>query len=79
VARGTLRDNLYSLQRTLASRVLSRGNSKDPAHAIDGWLAKRKGQFEYIQRTVNDMRSGVTADFPTLSVALQAVRRMAEQ
>ena len=78
VARGTLRDNLYSLQRSLASRVLARGNSKDPAHAIDGWLAKRKPQFEYIRRTVNDMRSGVTADFPTLSVALQAVRRMAE-
>ena len=79
VARGTLRDNLYALQRSLSNRVLARGNSKDPTHAIDGWLAKRKGQFEYIQRTVNDMRSGVTADFPTLSVALQAVRRMAEQ
>ncbi len=79
VARGTLRDNLYALQRSLTSKVLARGNSKDPIVAIDGWLAKRKERLEYIRRTVNDMRSGVTADFPTLSVALQAVRRMAEQ
>ena len=79
VARGTLRDNLYNLQRSLASKVLARGNSKDPIHAIDGWLAKRQEQFDFIRRTVTDMRTSVAADFPTLSVALQAVRRMAEQ
>jgi glutamate dehydrogenase len=79
VARGTLRDNLYNLQRSLAGKVLARGNSKDPVDAIDGWLAKRKDQFEFIRRTVTDMRTSVAADFPTLSVALQAVRRMAEQ
>jgi glutamate dehydrogenase len=79
VARGTLRDNLYTLQRSLASKVLARGNSKDPGAAIDGWLAKRKEQLDFIRRTVTDMRTSVAADFPTLSVALQAVRRMAEQ
>jgi glutamate dehydrogenase len=79
VARGTLRDNLYNLQRSLAGKVLARGNSKDPAHAIDGWLSKRKEQLDFIRRTVTDMRTSVAADFPTLSVALQAVRRMAEQ
>jgi glutamate dehydrogenase len=79
VARGTLRDNLYTLQRSLSGKVLARGNSKDPVDAIDGWLAKRKDQLEFIRRTVTDMRTSVAADFPTLSVALQAVRRMAEQ
>jgi glutamate dehydrogenase len=79
VARGALRDNLYNLQRSLAGKVLARGNSKDPTSAIDGWLGKRKEQYEFIRRTVTDMRTTVAADFPTLSVALQAVRRMAEQ
>ncbi len=78
VARGTLRDNLYALQRSLSSKVLARGNSKNPSAAIDGWLARRKEQLEFIRRTVTDMRTSVAADFPTLSVALQAVRRMAE-
>ncbi|HSD74680.1 MAG TPA: NAD-glutamate dehydrogenase [Steroidobacteraceae bacterium] len=78
VARGALRDNLYNLQRSLASKVLARGNSKDPISAIDGWLSKRKEQLDFIRRTVTDMRTSVAADFPTLSVALQAVRRMAE-
>ncbi len=78
VARGTLRDNLYSLQRTLTARVLSGRKSKDPAGAIEAWRASRRLHIEYITRTVNDMRSNVAADFPTVSVALQAVRRLAE-
>ncbi len=78
VARGTLRDNLYSLQRNLTARVLSGKKVKDPTRALDAWMAARKLHIEYIQRTVNDMRSGVAVDFATLSVALQAVRRLAE-
>jgi NAD-specific glutamate dehydrogenase len=59
--------------------VLASGRRKDPEKAVGAWLAAHRQPVEALQRTVNDMRTGgVAADFPTLSVALQAVRRLAE-
>ena len=78
VARGTLRDNLYSLQRQLTAKVLAAGRRKDPVVAVDGWIAAHQAHVDYISRIVGDVTSGMTADFPTVSVALQAVRRLAE-
>ncbi len=81
IARGTLRDNLYMLQRQLTAKVLKLGARRRGAQAdsaLDAWLASRELHLQQIQRTIKDMRSGVAADFPTLSVALQAVRRLAE-
>jgi glutamate dehydrogenase len=77
VAHATLRDNLYSLQRQLTAKVLAAGRRKDPIVAVDTWLAAHQPQVDYISQIVNDMRSGMTADFPTVSVALHAVRRLA--
>jgi glutamate dehydrogenase len=77
VARSTLRDNLYSLQRGLTAKVLAGGKVKEAEAAVDGWLSARRQQIEYLQQTFKEMRNA-TADFPTLSVALQAVRRLAE-
>ncbi len=82
VARGTLRDNLYTLQRRLTAKVLKlgarRAGTKKGKSALDAWLSTRTQHLQQIQRTIADMRSGITVDFPTLSVALQAVRRLAE-
>jgi glutamate dehydrogenase len=78
VARGTLRDNLYSLQRQLTAKVLAAGRRKDPIAAVDAWIATHQAHADYVSRIVSDMRSGMTGDFPTVSVALQAVRRLAE-
>ncbi len=79
VARGTLRDNLYSLQRRLVTTVLAVKSRRkaDSAHAVQAWLAARKSDVEHLRQTLKDMKTGVAADFPTLSVALQAVRRLA--
>ncbi len=79
VARGTLRDNLYSLQRRLLTGVLTMKSRRkaDPAQAVHAWLAARKSDVDYLGQTLKDMKTGVAADFPTLSVALQAVRRLA--
>ena len=77
VARGTLRDNLYSLQRQLTAKVLAAGRRKDPIVAVDTWLAAHQPQVDYISQIVSDMRSGMTGDFATVSVALHAVRRLA--
>ena len=78
VARGTLRDNLYSLQRQLTAKALAAGRRKDATAAVDAWIATHQAHADYVSRIVSDMRSGMAADFPTVSVALQAVRRLAE-
>jgi len=78
VARGTLRENIFSLQRQLTTKALAAGRRKDAIAAVDAWIAERQTHADYVSRIVSDMRSGLTADFPTVSVALQAVRRLAE-
>ena len=74
VARGTLRDNLYALQRRITDAALGcRGAS--PESRVTQWLAERVIAADSLKRIVADVRTA-TADFATLSVALQAVRRL---
>ncbi len=77
VARSTLRDNIYDLQRKLCLQVLGKSRTASPA-TVDAWLAKKAGPIAHVRQTINDMRSLPQMDFATLSVALQAVRAMAE-
>jgi glutamate dehydrogenase len=78
LARGTMREEAYLLQRRLADLVLSRGRAGDLAMRISAWLATRGAAHENVSRTVREMRTMGSTDFPTLSVALQAVRQLAE-
>ena len=78
LARGTMREEAYLLQRRLADQVLSRGRAGDLAMRINAWLATRGAAHENVSRTVREMRTMGSTDFPTLSVALQAVRQLAE-
>src|SRR5450631_234422 len=77
VARGTLSDNLYELQRKITGAVLScRG--KGPGARVDRWLQDHSAAVESLKRIVVDLRTGAALDFATLSVALQAVRRLVQ-
>jgi glutamate dehydrogenase len=78
VARTTLRDNIYNLQRSLCLQVLSEGGKRDPEQAVGVWTRSHQRAVDYVRQTVSDMRALPEMDFATLSVALQAVRRMAE-
>jgi glutamate dehydrogenase len=78
VARTTLRDNIYNLQRMLCTQVLSESRQRAPEQALQTWVARHQKAVDYLRQIVNDMRSLPEMDFATLSVALQAVRRMAE-
>jgi glutamate dehydrogenase len=78
VARTTLRDNIYNLQRVLCMQVLNEARQRAPEQALQAWVARHQKAVDYLRQTVNDMRSLPEMDFATLSVALQAVRRMAE-
>ncbi len=75
VARGTLRDNLYALQRKLASAALAEKGGQ-PLARLDRWMQKRAEEIDYLKRVLIDMRTGANPDFATLSVALQSVRRI---
>jgi glutamate dehydrogenase len=83
VARGTLRDNLYALQRSLTAAVLAgRGRYAGKARAdarVDNWIARRGAVVDSLKRVVVDLRTGSPPDFATLSVALQAVRRLVQE
>ena len=88
VARTTLRDNVYNLQRALSLQVIaeSKRSPKDakrlstatPAEVLESWTTRHRAAVDYLRQTVSDMRALPAMDFATLSVALQAVRRMTE-
>ena len=77
VARGTLSDNLYELQRKITGAVLT-CKGKEPGARVDRWLQDHSAAVESLKRIVVDLRTGTAPDFATLSVALQAVRRLVQ-
>jgi glutamate dehydrogenase len=77
VARGTLRDNLYELQRKITGAALT-CKGRDAGARVDRWMAGHSAPVESLKRVVVDLRTGTPPDFATLSVALQAVRRLAQ-
>jgi NAD-specific glutamate dehydrogenase len=48
------------------------------AELLESWIARHRAAVDYLRQTVSDMRALPAMDFATLSVALQAVRRMTE-
>jgi glutamate dehydrogenase len=77
VARGTLRDNLYELQRKITGAALG-CKGRDAGARVDQWIALHAAPVDSLKRVVVDLRTGTPPDFATLSVALQAVRRLAQ-
>jgi glutamate dehydrogenase len=77
VARGTLRDNLYALQRKITGVALA-CKGRDAGARVDQWMARHAGSVDALKRVVVDLRTGAAPDFATLSVAMQAVRRLAQ-
>jgi len=78
VARGTLRDNLYALQRRLTAAVLA-GRGRDAGARVDAWTLRHGAGIDSLKRVEVDLRTGQPPDFATLSVALQAVRRLVQE
>jgi glutamate dehydrogenase len=76
-ARRTVRDDLYGLQRKITGAVLE-CRDRDPVARVDEWIRHRSASVDILKRIVVDLRTGSPPDFATLSVALQAVRRLAQ-
>ena len=77
VARGSLRESLFELHRNLAQGVLERTRESEPDKAVAQWLEQHRAAAEHARSVINDLRSQSSdVDFASLSVALQAVRRV---
>ncbi len=77
VARSTLRDNLYALQSRITLAAL-KFKGREAAARVDHWLSRHSAGVDSLKRVVVDLRTGSPPDFATISVALQAVRRLAQ-
>jgi glutamate dehydrogenase len=77
-ARRTMRDDLYALQRKVTAAVL-KCRGRDAAARVDQWSGRHAASLEALKRIVVDLRTGLAPDFATLSVALQAVRRLSQE
>jgi glutamate dehydrogenase len=77
-AQRTMRDDLYALQRKLTAAVL-KCRGRDATSRVDQWIGRHAALLEALRRIVVDLRTGTAPDFATLSVALQAVRRLAQR
>jgi glutamate dehydrogenase len=78
-ARSSLREELYMLQHRLCQRVLAGRTRGDAEARVAAWLRSGGEPVASLARTVREMRATGSADFPTLSVALQTVRRLGER
>ena len=77
VARTELRDGALRAHRRIAERVLARGGRGIASARVTEWIAAAGKDLEYWQRMLADMRSTGAADFATLSVGVESVRKLA--
>jgi glutamate dehydrogenase len=78
VARNSLREALYDSHRGLAHRVLAETRERDPARAVETWRERHAAAAGHARGIVEDIRAQPSvADFASLSVALQGLRRLA--
>ncbi|HEY3859723.1 MAG TPA: NAD-glutamate dehydrogenase [Gammaproteobacteria bacterium] len=78
VARGTLREDLYAQQRALTAQALSGArDSRSATKQLEKWLETHAARLDHARHILSDMKAANIADFPSLSVALQEIRKLA--
>jgi glutamate dehydrogenase len=77
-ARTGLRDSALRLHRRLAERVLSRGGHGTAEERVTAWQESAGKELSHWQRTLADMRAAGAADFATLTVGVESLRKLAE-
>ncbi|MGH8369500.1 MAG: hypothetical protein ACRESC_00840, partial [Gammaproteobacteria bacterium] len=69
---------LYSQQRALTSQALAKANdARSALEQLDAWFSERGSRIQHAQRVLNDMKTAGISDFPSLSVAMQEIRKLA--
>jgi glutamate dehydrogenase len=78
VARTGLRDNALRIHRKLSERVLARKERGTAQERVTAWVASLGEELAHWQRTLAEMRTAGAADFATLTVGIEAVRKLAD-
>jgi len=78
VARTGLRDNALRIHRRVAERVLARPAHGGAQSRVKEWVDSLGEELAHWQRTLADMRTAGTADFATLTVGVETVRKLAD-
>ncbi|MGQ0834869.1 MAG: NAD-glutamate dehydrogenase [Gammaproteobacteria bacterium] len=78
VARTTLRDSALRVHRRLTERVLARRERGAAEARVRAWIESLGEQLAHWNRTISDMRTAGAGDFATLSVGVEAVRKLAD-
>ena len=76
IARGSLRDNLYTIQRDITALALAKHRKGSVTETIEKWLKERDQRMQHCKRVLNDMRTSDGLDFATASVAVQEIRKL---
>jgi glutamate dehydrogenase len=77
IARTGLRDGALRVHRRLTERVLSRHERGSASARVGAWMEAAGKDLAHWQRTLNDMRAAGAADFATLTVGVETVRKLA--
>jgi glutamate dehydrogenase len=77
LARGALRDDLYSLHRVLTQEVLETGGATvDSDVSLEAWLHRNRTATERCLSMFADIKASRISDTTTLAVALREVRNL---
>jgi glutamate dehydrogenase len=77
VARTGLRDAALRVHRRLAERVLAQKSHGSAPARVTAWIESGGKDLAHWQRTVAEMRAAEAADFATLTVGVEALRKLA--
>jgi glutamate dehydrogenase len=77
LAKGSMRDDLAGLQRTLAGNVLANGRETDPGALVAAWEARSHDTMERASRLLGELRAVPAPDLAMLSVGLRELRNLA--
>lgn len=79
MARNSMRENLYLLQGQLTRQIVEEGGRRrSPESAFQIWSESRAERIKHVADIMNELRADEAMDFPTLSVAIQEVRRLSQ-
>ncbi|HEV8019096.1 MAG TPA: NAD-glutamate dehydrogenase [Steroidobacteraceae bacterium] len=77
IARTGLRDAALRVHRRLTERVLARKDRGSAQARVTAWVDAAGKELAHWQRTLADMRAAGAADFATLTVGVESVRKLA--
>jgi len=77
LAKGSMRDDLAGLQRTLAGNVLANGPDDDAGSLVAAWESRSREPMERAARLLGELRAASAPDLAMLSVGLRELRNLA--